>query len=151
MRKTLFFQKKIKLFNVQFMLLHVSAQMKDIFIVFVDFPVRLNVMKKLAGMENNIKQATAHKPTEMFFKFTVVLCPGGTVRLRVTFLAIASNLKLANINGGKNNATKIAKNTAREIAVPVLEIIYTTVVVISNIARRVSSLRLVTDVRWKNG
>ena len=50
----------MQLFNVQFMLLHVSAQMKDIFIVFVDFPVRLNVMKKLSGMENNIKQATAH-------------------------------------------------------------------------------------------
>ena len=73
MRKTLFFQKKIKLFNVQFMVTHVYDQIYDNLIVFADFSARLNAMLKFVGMYNNIKQATTHKAIEIFCKFTVVL------------------------------------------------------------------------------
>ena len=83
----------------------------------------------------------------MLFKFTVVLRPGDIARLRFSFIAITNNLKLTNRNGGKNNATKIATNTAEEITILLLEIIDMTVVVMSNVARRANSLRLVTDLR----
>ena len=43
-RKTLFFQKKIKLFNVLFMLAHVNATTKANSLVLVDLRERLNAM-----------------------------------------------------------------------------------------------------------
>ena len=147
MRKTLFFQKKIKLFNVQFMVIHVYDQIYDNLIVFADFSARLNTMLKLVGMYNNIKQATTHKAIEMFCKFTVVLFSGDTARSRCTFLTMINSLKLTKINGGRNKARKMSKSIAPEIARPFLEIMRMTVIGISNIARRDNSLRLVTDVR----
>ena len=108
MRKTLFFQKKIKLFNVEFMVTHVNAQTEDNLTLFEDFSIRKNATLTLCGMDNNIKQATAHKPVEMFLKFATVLLSGA--RSRCNFLAMANNLKLTKINGGTNMTTKIIKN-----------------------------------------
>ena len=74
-------------------------------------------------MYNNIRQATAHKAIEMFFKFTVVLFSGDTTaRSRCTFLAMVNNLKLTNINGGRNKAIEIIKNSALEIRKRFIEI-----------------------------
>ena len=78
--------------------------------MFEDFSAKLNAVFKLCGMENNIRQATAHKGAEMFFKFTVVLFPGDTVSPRCNFLAMANNLKLIKINGGTNMTMEIIKN-----------------------------------------
>ena len=51
----------------------------------------------------------------MFFKFIVVLFPGDTVRSRCTFLAMVNNLKLTNINSGRNIVVKIIKNTVEKL------------------------------------
>ena len=93
-------------------------------------------------MNNNIRQATTHKPVEMFFKFIFALFSGNTARSRCTFLAIANNLKLTNINGGRYKTRRINKKTAREITRLFLEIVNMTVVVMSNIPKKVRSLRL---------
>ena len=108
MGKTLFFQKKIKLFNVQFMLLHVNAQRKDKFIAFdVEFSARLDAM-------TNPILATVHKITAIFFKF-FVLFPRDTVCLQKEF---------AKING-RNKHKIIVIHTEQEIrAMRLLEIIH---------------------------
>ena len=98
-------------------------------------------------MYNKIRQATAHKAVEMFLKFVVVLFPDDTACSSCIFLAMMYNFKLTNINGGRNNAMKINEKTAQEITKAFLEIIFIIITGMSNIARRVSSLRLVTDVR----
>ena len=89
----------------------------------------------------------AHKDVEMFLKFLDVLFPGDTARSSCTLLAMMNNLKLININGRRNKAVKINKNTAQEFTKAFLEIIFIIITGMSNFARRVSSLRLVTDVR----
>ena len=89
---------------------------------------------------------TAHKPIEMFLKFFLVLFPGDAALSWRTFLTMINNLKLTNIIGGKNKALKAIKYAASGITKAFLDIIYKTMVGMSNIARRVSSLRLVTDV-----
>ena len=121
--------------------------MKENLTVFVDFSARLNAMWKQVGMHNNIRQPTAHKAVERLLEFIVVLFSGNTARSRCTFLAMINNLKLRKINNGRNKAKKIIKDTAPEIKfIPVLEITLMAAVEMINIARRVSSLRLVTDV-----
>ena len=76
-----------------------------------------------------------------------MLFSGDTARSQCTFLAIINSLKLTNINGGRYKAKKIIKNTGPEITKSFLEIVHMTIAGKSNIVRRVSSLRLVTDVR----
>ena len=121
--------------------------MKENLTVFVDFLARLNAMSRQLGMHNKIRQPTAHKAVEMFFILIVVLLSGNTVRSRCTFLAMIINLKLTKINDGRNKAKKIIKDTAPEIKfIPVLEMTLMTAVEMINIPRRVSSLRLFTDV-----
>ena len=142
MRKTLFFQKKIKLFNVQFMVLHESAQIEENVIVLKDFPARLNAMFKLVGRYNNMRQPTTHNAAEMFFKFFLFLFSCDTGRSRCTFLAMMNNFKLTNINGGRNKAMRIIKFSELEITKLPLEIVNMTIVEVNNIARKVSSLRL---------
>ena len=71
-RKTLFFQKKITLFNVQFMATQVAVQTKVNLKVFGDSSARLTATRKLVGMHNNIKQATTHKLPEIFLELIVV-------------------------------------------------------------------------------
>lgn len=95
-------------------------------------------------MYNNKRQATAHKADEMFFKFILVLFPVDTARC--TFLAMMNNFKLKNINRGRNKARRIIKDNVAEITKFIREIVYMTVGTMSIIARRASSLRLVTDV-----
>ena len=60
---------------------------------------------------------------------------------------MVNNLKWTKINGGRNERIKIIKNTVEKTTMPFMEIISMTAVVKINIARRVSSLRRVTDVR----
>ena len=97
-------------------------------------------------MDIKIRQATAHKDVEMFLKFVDVLFPGDTARSSCSLLAMMNNLKLTNINGRRNKAMKTNKNTAQEVTKAFLDIIFIIITGMSNIARRVSSLRLVTDV-----
>ena len=75
--------------------------MKDKFIVFVGMRARMNAVFRLVGMYNNIRQATTHKAVEMFLKFFVFLFPD------VTFPAMMNNLKLKNMNGGRNKTKAI--------------------------------------------
>ena len=89
--------------------------MKDNLTVFVDFSARLNAMRKQHGMDSNIRQPTAHKAVEIFFKFIVVLFLGDTARSRCTFLAVVNNVKLTNINAGRNTAKIIIKNAEPRI------------------------------------
>ena len=56
-----------------------------------------------------------------------------------------------NMNGGNIMAMKINVATGIEITKSFVEIIINAVGGMSNIAKSVSSLRLVTDVRWKIG
>ena len=146
MRKTLFFQKKIKLFSVEFMVIYIYDQIYDNLIVFADLAARLNAMLKLAGRYNNIRQPTTHNAVEMFFKFFLFLFSCDTARSRRTFLAMMNNLKLTNINGGRNKAMRMIKFSELEITKLPLEIVNMTIVEMSIIATKVSSLRLVTDV-----
>ena len=115
----------------------------------MDFSAKFEAMWKQNGTYSNIRQATAYKPVEMFFKFNVGLSPGtgDTACSRLTFRAMVNNLRLTNINGGRNKARRIIKNTLPRITKPLAEIRYVTTVEMSNIARRVSNLPLVTDVR----
>ena len=98
-------------------------------------------------MYNSIRQATAHKPIKVFLKFILVLFRGDAVRSRCTFLAMIRNFKLTNMNGRRIELIKIIKDTVEKIGKPFSEIIHMTAVVTTNIARKVSNLRLVTDVR----
>ena len=136
MRKTLFFQKKIKLFNVQFMVLHESAQIEENVIVLKDFPARLNAMFKLVGRYNNMRQPTTHNAGEMFFKFSLLPFSSDTARSRCTFLAMMNNLRLININGGRNKTMRMIKFNELEITKLPLEIVNMTIVKVSNIARK---------------
>ena len=132
MRKTLFFQKKIKLFNVQFMVLHVNAQMKDNLIMFSEFSARSNAMLKPSGVYSNIRRQKPIKPSKYFsnlLSFSLL----DTLRSRCTFLAMVNNLKLTNINSGRNIVVKIIKNTVEEITKPFSEIIPMTAAVTSSI------------------
>ena len=99
-----------------------KVQMKDNRRVFSDFSARPNAIVTLIGIDSNIRQATAHKPIELFFKFIVVLFPGNTARSRCTFLAMVNNLKMTNPNGGRNNAMKIIANVPGEKTKPFLTI-----------------------------
>ena len=98
-------------------------------------------------MDSNTRQATTHKAVETVFKFFVVLFSGDAALSRCTFRTMINNLKLTNINGGRNKPRKIVIVTGKEIIKPFIDIKHLTAIVVTNIARRVSSLRLVTDVR----
>ena len=96
-------------------------------------------------MADKIRQATAHKAVEMFLRF-IVLFPGDVARSRITFLAMTNSLKLININGGRYKTMKTRINNAGLTDKPSLETTYMTAGGMSNVKKRVSSLRLVTDV-----
>ncbi len=62
LRKTSFFQKKIKQFNVEFAFATVSAQNFDTLVFSdVNFSAKLNAMKMNTGMNINKRQPTANK------------------------------------------------------------------------------------------
>ena len=83
----------------------------------------------------------------MFFKRIALLCSGDIALRRRTFIAIISNLKLTNVNGGKNKAMQIIEATGREMIKSFTHIIFSVVDGMTNIAKRINNLRLVTDVR----
>ena len=97
-------------------------------------------------MVNKIRQVTAHKAVEMFLRF-IVLFLGDVARSRFTFLAMTNSLKLMNINGGRYKTLKSRKKTEPKTSRPLLEIKYMKTGGMSDIRKRVSSLRLVTEVR----
>ena len=100
LRKTSFFQKKIKQFNVEFAFATVLVQyLATLVFSDIDFSARLNAMKMNAGMYINKRQPTANKHVEMFFNLTCKLDTSGDVELsqrfamsRRTFLEILNNL-----------------------------------------------------------
>ena len=115
--------------------------------MFSDTSQKMYAIKKLFGMDNNKRQAATYKPREMFFKFIAVLFSGDIARSLCTYLATMNNLKLITANAGRHKANRIIKYSPGEITTLFLEIVYITSVGMSNIASRVNSLRLVTDVR----
>ena len=102
-RKTLFFQKKIKLLNVPFIVNIVVAQMRDnlalepcLFLTSI-----LKTVYTLIGMDNTTRQATTNEQVEIVFKFIVVLFSGDVAFPRRTFLEILNSFALRYNNGGK--------------------------------------------------
>ena len=96
MRKTLFFQKKIKLLNVQLVFQMVVGQIKDN-LTFEDClfsDINLKTKYALAEEDDTKTKATTSKQLEMFFKFIVVLFSGNAAFLRRTSLEILNSLKL---------------------------------------------------------
>ncbi len=92
-RKILFFQKKIKLLNEEFMVDRVCAQTKDNFAFVVDtFPTKPNTTKRPIGMDITTTQAAASKQDETFFKFILLLFCGVIALLRRFCLEIRYNL-----------------------------------------------------------
>ena len=108
-RKILFFQKKIKLLNVPFIVNIVVAQMRDnlalepcLFVTMI-----LKTVYTLAGMDNTTRQATTNEQVEILFKFIVVLFSGDVAFLRRTSLEILNSLMLTYNNGGNTAELKI--------------------------------------------
>ena len=83
----------------------------------------------------------------MFFKYIVLLFSGDIALCWCTFLEIVNNLKLTNVNRGENKTKKIIEATGPEIIESFTDIITNVVGAMRNIARTVSNMRLVTDVR----
>ena len=83
----------------------------------------------------------------ILFKLIVVLFLRDIAFFRRTSLEILNSLKLRYSNGGNTAITKISTLSALGMILSFLEITFKLTWKVSNIARRVSSLRLVTDVR----
>jgi hypothetical protein len=100
LRRTSFFQKKIRQFRVEFAFAIVLVQILAIFVLSdVDFSAKLNAMKENAGMYINNRKPTANKQVEMFFKLTCNAFTSGDVEFslplamsRRTFLEIMNSL-----------------------------------------------------------
>ena len=148
-RKTLFFQKKMRLFNVELMVNSVPTQIRDSITMEASlFPVLiLKTMYTLNGMDNTTRETTTNKQVEILFKFIVVLFSEDIVFFLRTTLVILNNLKFKYANGGNTAMIQITETTFLGIIKSFVEIAYKVVWEMSNIASRVSSLRLVTDVR----
>ena len=99
----------------------------------------------MAEMDNITRQATTKKQVEILFKFNVVLSPGD-VFVRRKYREILNSLKFMYSNGGDETIVKINIKKFLAMIMSFVEITYKEVKKISSIARRVSSLRLVTDV-----
>ena len=97
-------------------------------------------------MDNIRRQATANKQLEILFKW-IVLFLDNFAFLPRTSLEILNSLKLRYTKGGNRTMVPIIKTSVREMTMSFVEITYEVVCTTSNIARRVNSLRLVTDVR----
>ena len=151
MRKILFFQKKIKLLNVQFMVHSVSAQTPDN-LKLVSYLFSETISKTiytLVEIDNITRQATASKHVEILFRFMVLLFSGDFFRL--TSLEILNSLVLKHTNGRYTKMIKIIKTIVLDMIVPFVEIALNVMWKMISNARRDSNLHLVTDVRWKIG
>ena len=98
-------------------------------------------------MDNTTRQATTNKQAEILFKFTVGSFSVDVVFMRRTPLEILKSLKLMNIKQKNRMIKRNITASVQEIIMSSAEITYKVVCTMSNTARRVSSLRLVTDVR----
>ena len=99
----------------------------------------------MAEMESITRQATTNKQVEILFKFSVVLSPGD-IFVRRKYREILNSLKFMYSSGGDETTTK-TNITFLAMIMSFVEITYKEVKKMSSIARRVSSLRLVTDLR----
>ena len=98
-------------------------------------------------LNNTTREAEASKQAEILFKFFVVLSSADILFLRRISLDILNSLKLKYSNGGNEAIIKVTITDAQGMIMSFEEITHKVVYKISIIARRVSSLRLVTDVR----
>ena len=96
-------------------------------------------------MDITTTQAAASKQVETFFKFILLLCCGDIALLRRFSLEIRYNLELMNMNGGNVTTIQIIPATPRVITLTIIKVV-NAVLKMSDIAKSVSSLRLVTDV-----
>ena len=101
----------------------------------------------LAEVDDSTTRPTTNKQVEILFKFIVVLVSGDATFLRRTSLEILNSLKLRYTSGRNTVTIKIVKSSVLAIIMSFVAITCNAVKKMSNIARRVSSLRLVTDVR----
>ena len=101
----------------------------------------------LAEVDDSTTRPTTNKQVEILFKFIVVLVSGDATFLRRTSLEILNSLKLRYTSGRNTVTIKIVKSSVLAIIMSFVAITCNAVWKMSNIARRVSSLRLVTDVR----
>ena len=148
-RKTLFFQKKIKLLNVQFIVKNVAVQMTDNLAfeasLFSEFMLKIIYIQ--FGINNTTRQATTNKQVEILFKFILVLFSGDVDILRRTSLEILNSLKLRNTKGRNTAITINTGCTVLGMIMSCVEITFKVVWKMSSIARKVISLCLVTDAR----
>ena len=101
-RKILFFRKKIKQFNVEFMASIVQVHVRDIINLTEDNSLtKLNTIEIADGIKSNSRQAAAIKQLEMFFSLTIVFTLGETMLLLRIRLIILNNLILTNKKGGR--------------------------------------------------
>ena len=100
----------------------------------------------MAEMESITRQATTNEQVEILFKFSVVLSPGD-VFVRRKYREILNSLTFMYSNGGNETTTKTNITTFLAMIMSFVEITYKEVKKMSNNATRVTSLRLVTDVR----
>ena len=105
----------------------------------------LKATYELDGICNTTRQKTAKKQVEMLFKF-ILLCWDDVSPGR-TSLEIWNSLKLMNANGRNTLVMEIMTMNVVEMTMSYVDITYMVVWSKSNIARRMSSLRLVTNVR----
>ena len=103
-------------------------------------------MNAATETDNTTTQATTNKQAEILVKFTVVLLPGD-VFVRRKSLETLNSLKLRYSNGGVDAKIKIILTTFLGIIMLFVATTYKVLQKMRIIARRVNSLRLVTDVR----
>ena len=106
----------------------------------------LKTMYTLNGMDNIRRQAATNKQVEILFKFSVVPFSDDVAFLRRTSLEILNSLKLRYSNGRNIAMTKVIIWNVLFMIMPFVEMLYKVLLIRSSIARRVSILRLVTDV-----
>ena len=116
-RKILFFQKKIRLLIVQFMLYSVSVQMLESFkLVACLFSKALSkTMYVLVHMVNTTRQATTNKQEEILFRFMVALFSGFAKFFLRTSLEILNSLMLKYTRGRNVATMKMMKATFTEM------------------------------------
>jgi hypothetical protein len=95
-RKILFFQKKIKQLNVEFIVRDVLAQSRASFTlshnIGVFFEAIANPMQIITGIYSTTKQATASKQLDIFLNENVFFVLGGIPLFLRVFLAIMNSL-----------------------------------------------------------
>ena len=102
-------------------------------------------------MDNATRQTTTNKQVEILFKFTVFLFSADVAFFRRTSLEILNSLKLRYTRRGNTAVLKTIAACVLDIMTSFIEMTCKAVGKMSNIARRVSSLRLFTVCDEKSG